>query len=142
MLPFDLDIENKDRNFKLGNLEIPSYGSFTPKESKLLDDAEVNNDLPTSFWYVDALAIFLVSRCAYSLEAAKDALLNLPAHLLEEGFDWIRKEGNRWRPEEPDAEEAKKPETPTGQESIGDSSSDTPTSLDSTPEISETAQST
>lgn len=136
MLPFDLEIENPERDLKIGSLVIPSYGSFTPNESRALDKAEINPDLPSAFWYVDALAIIFASRHECTLEWAKEQLANLPSHLLEDGYSWLKNEANRWATPEPNESAQKKTLNPTGQASIGASNSDIPTSPDSILEIS------
>lgn len=123
----------------IGGVEIPSYGSVTPNESIAFDEIVASDSKPIRFHF-DVICMFLVSRKQYDLESAKRLLGDIPLHVFDAAFEWVRQEFAQWKTYDPDAE--KKIQSQTGEQYSGDSNSDTLTNQDLTPETSETAQST
>jgi hypothetical protein len=140
MLPFELKIASKDYPpLVIGAVSIPAYGSVTPNEH-IAYNAIVEADSPSELFYFEVLCLFIVSRTYVDLDQAKASIGDIPNHVLQAAFDWVKQEFRAWENSDDDAE--KKTQSLIGQESIGDSSLDTLMSPDSIPETSETAQST
>jgi hypothetical protein len=142
MLPFDLKIsESSYPSLAIADIEVPAYGSVTPNET-IAYNAIVASDSDPSLFHFDVICMFIASRLEddYSLEDAKIALGDTPTHYLAAAFEWVKKEFSNWKDFDLDAE--KKTQSQIGQESSGDSNSDTLIAIDSAPEALETAQST
>lgn len=140
MLPFELKIPQQIYpSLLIGGIEIPAYGSTTPNETIAYNEIAESPSDPKLF-YFDVICLFVTLRCNYDLEAAKRALGDIPSHHFEAAFEWVKQEFRYWKEFDFDAE--KKTQSQIGEQSSGDSSSDTPTAIASVSETSEVAQST
>jgi hypothetical protein len=140
MLPFDLQISQKTYPpLLIGGIEIPAYGSVTPNESMAYTKI-VDSDSDPMLFHFDVICLFIASRKQHDLESTKRLLGDIPLHVFEAAYEWVKQEFQQWKNFDADAE--KKTQSQTGEQYSGDSSSDTPTSQDLTLETLGTAQST
>lgn len=111
----------------LGKTTIAAQGSLSPIESDLLLNFWEKHDIdqtPARDVWAAMAHILLV--CRVDPRITLEQTRRLPAHRLEEAFDFVMNEQRRWKQAEaaPDAEDesAEKKDEPTGQISTGDCS--------------------
>ncbi len=140
MLPFDLRISEKAYpSLLIGAIEIPAYGSVTPNENIAYNEIVKSDSEPILFQF-DVICLFMVSRCGYDRASAKLELGDIPIHIFEAAFEWVKQEFSQWKSFDVDAE--KKIQSQIGEQSFGDSNSDIQIAIASAPETLEAAPST
>lgn len=96
-LPFDLEALLTDEYFAIGSLNIPKYGSLTPKEFKVLnaymDDETVVTQADYALGVVSEIAAL---RC----DVAKETFDDVPRHLINGAYEFILNESREWKTEE------------------------------------------
>lgn len=142
--PFNLKIESPYPSLKVGDLEIPAYGSLTVNESITLQRLSASDEHSViGAYYADVIEEIAISRIINYIrdDSVASPFYALPVKVLEDAIAWVKKEQNEWQETEPETAE-KKVETPTGEASFGDFNSLTLTNQDSVPVTLETALST
>lgn len=115
-MTFDFSLLLPKESIKIGQLEIPKYGSLTPLELRQMQDIA---DLDVLAYRSAIAAILLVSRCG----ASEPDMDRLPIAVIRQIYDFAINELNEWQAPEGDE---KKQQPPTGEISTGDSGLSTP----------------
>lgn len=120
---FDLQSLFPNEAFDFLGVKIPKYGSLTPNEQKAL--VATDDELSMLGYKCEAVKILLVSRCE-GIEQDLD-MSKLPIHAIAAAYEFLVNEINEWKPKEEADEEDQEKKAPTGQTSITNSDSITPT---------------